>query len=987
MIKLFILKTINLLNFKSYQEFKNYNFINNGITWINEFFDKEKKENNSNLSFSFFNPEFINLHYQYKKEMKMNNFKNIEPNIINSIKQNGLEHFYDFIINNYISKLKNQDYNEEFCCNIINILFSINEISEYTFQLLQLFLLQDYYLNLTKNVIKNLTDENFEIFLYSYKICLICSNSPIDSYYHQLTGEQINNIINSNYIPGGEPNDALIIQNLKEIESFFIKTNSPSPGLYVCSCGYFYTVDNCSLPYRIFKCPICKLDIGGEHHELVKRNGHFRVFYNREQQKIVTNYSYYVKMDNMILSEFKELVNNEKKKEWKGFRKVSQNFFTLKDKEIRGLSQICYRLLSFILYSLVYFAKLQNYEINESDYLFKDNEDIDLFSIIKINWMLLKEELSNEGINEIQIFLNMIFPQLKNILNDSSFMTTIEKRKDFESKVNNLVEECKMSFDNYKNKFIHLNNEIMKEENYFLKSILMETINISEINEDEYPYYKYFILSKYPSMYNLQVKFNSNEYQLKYPIISSYIKLLDSTNYNDLKNLQKLNQFENYILNRHSYNLTRKESRIIKIKEDLIKINDKNIVKMYNNFENGYNNLSHLHKNTDYICIAHNPTMKNEKKISKNDCLAFVLNDKGDPNYGMYLGVYYHELIKIQNSFLNPIIANSNHPEIEYLKNKISNEIYIQKATPFEIINLDLKNSLFNNFDDLINTFTYRDCLNFSNSTINYSRYREFKYDFDKIEVELGKIILPGKRMFKIDQIYVTYGFEGYNGDNSVIIQLFKEKYQQSFLNVNNRNNLLNIIQGKDYKNILFSIEMIFNFLVNIGNANINDSISKFLKSLPKYIIIKQEFISIFESLPNLKITNLLDIYELVEKYFVNEIFDNIEEIYKVKIDNKDLKFNILNYNDRKKLITKLKLGEVVRKFISRFLSGNRSSREINEDFPLFDYIQAKEELWPDEILNERNTFENEIQKLSKKFNVLVCNSIDFYYQLTKDNM
>ena len=987
MIKLFILKTINLLNFKSYQEFKNYNFINNGITWINEFFDKEKKENNSNLSFSFFNPEFINLHYQYKKEMKMNNFKNIEPNIINSIKQNGLEHFYDFIINNYISKLKNQDYNEKFCCNILKILFSINEISKYTFQLLQLFLLKNYYLNLTKNVIKNLTDENFEIFLYSYKICLICSNSPIDSFYHQLTGEQINDVINSNYIPGGEPNDALIIQNLKEIESFFIKTNSPSPGLYVCSCGYFYTVDNCSLPYRIFKCPICKLDIGGEHHELVKRNGHFRVFYNREQQKIVTNYSYYVKMDNMILSEFKELVNNEKKKEWKGFRKVSQNFFILKDKEIRGLSQICYRLLSFIFYSLVYFAKLQNYEINESDYLFKDNEDIDLFSIIKINWMLLKEELSNEGINEIQIFLNMIFPQLKNILNDSSFMTTIEKRKDFESKVNNLVEECKMSFDNYKNKFIHLNNEIMKEENYFLKSILMETINISEINEDEYPYYKYFILSKYPSMYNLQVKFDSNEYQLKYPIISSYIKLLDSTNYNDLKNLQKLNQFENYILNRHSYNLTRKESRIIKIKEDLIKINDKNIVKMYNNFENGYNNLSHLHKNTDYICIAHNPTMKNEKKISKNDCLAFVLNDKGDPNYGMYLGVYYHELIKIQNSFLNPIIANSNHPEIEYLKNKISNEIYIQKATPFEIINLDLKNSQFNNFDDLINTFTYRDCLNFSNSTINYSRYREFKYDFDKIEVELGKIILPGKRMFKIDQIYVTYGFEGYNGDNSVIIQLFKEKYQQSFLNVNNRNNLLNIIQGKDYKNILFSIEMIFNFLVNIGNTNINDTISKFLKSLPKYIIIKQEFISIFESLPNLKITNLLHIYELVEKYFVNEIFDNIEEIYKVKIDNKDLKFNILNYNDRKKLITKLKLGEVVRKFISRFLSGNRSSREINEDFPLFDYIQAKEELWPDEILNERNTFENEIQKLSKKFNVLVCNSIDFYYQLTKDNM
>ena len=126
------------------------------------------------------------------------------------------------------------------------------------------------------------------------------------------------------------------------------------------------------------------------------------------------------------------------------------------------------------------------------------------------------------------------------------------------------------------------------------------------------------------------------------------------------------------MLNKHSYNLTRKESRIIKIKDDLAKINNKNIEEMYNRFEDGYNKLSHLHKNTDYICIAHNPTMKNEKKISKNDCLAFVLNDKGDANYGMYLGIYYHELIKIQNSFLNPIIANLNHPEIEYLKNEIT---------------------------------------------------------------------------------------------------------------------------------------------------------------------------------------------------------------------------------------------------------------------------------------------------------------------------
>ena len=68
-----------------------------------------------------------------------------------------------------------------------------------------------------------------------------------------------------------------------------------------------------------------------------------------------------------------------------------------------------------------------------------------------------------------------------------------------------------------------------------------------------------------------------------------------------------------YMLNRHSYNLTRNESKKIKIKQDLLKINNENVNKMYEEFENGYNNLSHYIFRTDFVCHVILSYMQKEK--------------------------------------------------------------------------------------------------------------------------------------------------------------------------------------------------------------------------------------------------------------------------------------------------------------------------------------------------------------------------------------
>ena len=213
----------------------------------------------------------------------------------------------------------------------------------------------------------------------------------------------------------------------------------------------------------------------------------------------------------------------------------------------------------------------------------------------------------------------------------------------------------------------------------------------------------------------------------------------------------------------------------------------------------------------------------------------------------------------------------------------------------------------------------------------------------------------------------------------------FKEKYKQEHLNKSQKNALSESIKAKDYKNILFSIEMLFYYLVNGGNANYNDSLKDFIENLPKFIVVKKDLIQVFTENPSFKIKHLVYIYEYTEKEKCQNIFKKIEELYKLIIEKKKKK-KIVDYQDKNKLVKKDILADVVRKFISRFLSGNRTEREINDNTPILDWLQPKEELWPDSILKEQNIFDKEMSELTLLFPVLVSQSIDFYYTLNSIN-
>ena len=58
----------------------------------------------------------------------------------------------------------------------------------------------------------------------------------------------------------------------------------------------------------------------------------------------------------------------------------------------------------------------------------------------------------------------------------------------------------------------------------------------------------------------------------------------------------------------------------------------------------------------------------------------------------------------------------------------------------------------------------------FQENKIIFKNYNNIIYNFDYIEEELGKLILPGIKKFKVNTIkFIAYLFEGFRGDNSSI--------------------------------------------------------------------------------------------------------------------------------------------------------------------------------------------------------------------------
>ena len=291
----------------------------------------------------------------------------------------------------------------------------------------------------------------------------------------------------------------------------------------------------------------------------------------------------------------------------------------------------------------------------------------------------------------------------------------------FNNKNNNIIKTFKLFILNeLKTKYIMDKKEFLNIKKwtieYFLEEELFKEIDFNILENDnmiknieyKYPFYSELLSIPIVKENNIKEFFKRDENaKRKYPILYSFLNT-NKENLKYLKSFKEINNFVNYMREKYSYKISRDEAKYIKIKDE---INNNNIpVDLFNNFYKAYKQFE-LYKITD----KYNKSLLPPRELSKEDSLSFFLIDDGDLGHGMYLAAIYEKYILIQNNFLNDVIESinnnndSNNKNLEYLKEKINEEINIHKANEYNILSSDITNE---SFYSLIFFYSYKDSFN-----------------------------------------------------------------------------------------------------------------------------------------------------------------------------------------------------------------------------------------------------------------------------------
>ena len=287
-----------------------------------------------------------------------------------------------------------------------------------------------------------INQKDIYVLFYGYRYCLneiSEKHKKDDEYIYTYLYDQDNlDHIDEKFYPGSDTKEEPYYELYNKIENHFEKT--PNQGCYVCLCdkGYYHSVPSGFPSYSEVnnKCPNCQKPIGStvkyleekdekndnvrlyKIYETIKRDNYIRIFKDKNEIDILSrNKEKYYKLRDinyMTKEEFKTKYIKPLYNKEKGLNKIDKNNFKKDNKKIRNLSQLSYRLLNYILYSHLFFAKLVTQSDQFNDYLPKG---MTWFECIKECFILLNNELEKKGIKKIDIFMNFIFNDLFNVLN------------------------------------------------------------------------------------------------------------------------------------------------------------------------------------------------------------------------------------------------------------------------------------------------------------------------------------------------------------------------------------------------------------------------------------------------------------------------------------------------------------------------------------------------------------------------------------------
>jgi hypothetical protein len=584
--------------------------------------------------------------------------------------------------------------------------------------------------------------------------------------------------------------------------------------------------------------------------------------------------------------------------------------------------------------------------------------------------------------------MNIIFPKIIDLIENSQSFPTKESRRTFEGKFQKIVtSEISRNYKSKEKLYISQSNHILDISKDSIKSVIEEIFPPKD-HESNYPMCKYFTYSVIPNEDKIREMLSEKEDSKNlYPVLFHYFKHKDDIE--TLRHIHNMLPFELDFINRYSFQISREESKSKYISSELANMDDQKVSENYKKFESSFNhftNVEDLH--LQFEC---RPELK-RRELDENKQIGYCLNDNGELGFGMYLAAINQRFIQYQNGFLVDITTNIT-PEnnLFYLKERLERKILLENATKSNIVSFDLEKSVY----DFILAFTHRNC--YIGNTIDYKQFSKTIIDLKAIDEEYGLLVLPNKVQFSSEQKFVIYKFEAYRNNKSQIILNYSNKYKQKSLTDAQKNHLKQFVSNIEnnktinVSDLMFSLQQLIAFFEKQSFTNetpIVDGINK----LPRYLKIQSTVLDFFKNNSDFTMDVLIEIYEHIELLCVDEIMEHVEGTYKEDLEREDIEkinktLQLFPYSG----ITKEDLANAVRKYICRMFGGRRMDMEepnsglfyMEEPNSELFYYLSREELWPVSLRNNEDVdIENTMYELQAQFGITKAKSVEFYYYL-----
>ena len=287
------------------------------------------------------------------------------------------------------------------------------------------------------------------VYAFRFFFNILAANKNNNFYY--LLSITYKETINSNFIPGNIINHPLKI-SFEKIKDNLIK--NPKSNEYLCSCGNHYSL----LKYNeLIECQQCQLK-KNKKYSLFGREYYGRIFLNEKERDSFYS-KYHIKEANLLLKDLEKKIEEQIKPE-KGLKKESKKKFLEKNND--DIRYISYRLLNFILYSFIFYLNIEEKISDEEmeNYLV---EEMSCFEILEKNWEIMNKEIRIRQIPNIHIFLDNIFHELINEINNQKSFKSEKDLTNFEKNIENIIKN-ELNYKNSINNYIENRNKYLDIE-------------------------------------------------------------------------------------------------------------------------------------------------------------------------------------------------------------------------------------------------------------------------------------------------------------------------------------------------------------------------------------------------------------------------------------------------------------------------------------------------------------------------------------------